>query len=221
MKKAEDCTQNKGRGVIAACGIAGTCGSKGYRALCIIVFIAGCAYGKVPLGFELNQGQTDAGVKFLTRASAYTLFLKADEAVFAGQDGSVERVKFPGANRNARVEPLDKQAGYQQLFPRRRSHEVAHQHCYLRKSCTSEACTEESTWSSTVARGRLNTTGWCLRARIVRQIRMKWEVAGQIRKDSSGNLALGSALFQKKPVILQEGKPIEGGYVGPRWGSQV
>ena len=42
---------------------------------------------------------------------------------------------------------------------------------------------------------------------------MKWEVAGQIRKDGTGNLALGSALWQKKPVILQAGKPIEGEYV--------
>ena len=136
MKKVEDCTENKGRGVFAACGIAGTGGSKGYRALCILVLIAGCAYGKVPLGFELNQGQTDAGVKFLTRTSGYTLFVKADEAVFAGRDGSVERVKFRGANRNARVEPLDKQAGTSNYFIGRRSHEVAHQHWHLRKSCT-------------------------------------------------------------------------------------
>ncbi len=40
-------------------------------------------YGKLPLSFEANQGQTDPQVKFLARSSGYTLFLTADEAVFA------------------------------------------------------------------------------------------------------------------------------------------
>ncbi len=33
------------------------------------------AYGKLPLIFETNQGQTDPQVKFLSRGSGYTLFL--------------------------------------------------------------------------------------------------------------------------------------------------
>ena len=33
------------------------------------------AYGKLPLHFEANQGQTDSGVKFLSRGRGYTLFL--------------------------------------------------------------------------------------------------------------------------------------------------
>jgi len=41
------------------------------------------AYGKLPLSFEANQGQTDAAVKFLSRGSGYTLFLTSDEAVFS------------------------------------------------------------------------------------------------------------------------------------------
>ena len=32
-------------------------------------------YGKLPLSFEKNQGQTDEKVKFLSRGSGYTLFL--------------------------------------------------------------------------------------------------------------------------------------------------
>jgi hypothetical protein len=40
------------------------------------------SYGKLPLSFEANQGQTDAKVKFLSRGSGYTLFLAGDEAVF-------------------------------------------------------------------------------------------------------------------------------------------
>jgi hypothetical protein len=53
------------------------------------------SYGKLPLSFEANHGQTDAQVKFLSRGPGYTLFLTGDEAVFS----------FPGnkANRDASV----------------------------------------------------------------------------------------------------------------------
>ncbi len=43
-------------------------------------------YGKLPLTFEANQGQTDSHVKFLSRTSAYTLFLTGDEAVLTMRD---------------------------------------------------------------------------------------------------------------------------------------
>ena len=39
------------------------------------------AYGKLPLSFEANQGQTDGRVKFLSRGSGYTLLLTGNEAV--------------------------------------------------------------------------------------------------------------------------------------------
>ena len=38
-------------------------------------------YGKMPLSFEANQGQTDPQVKFLSRGSGYTLFLTGNKAV--------------------------------------------------------------------------------------------------------------------------------------------
>src|SRR6266581_1405397 len=41
------------------------------------------SYGRVPLSFEANQGQTDPRVKFLSRGSGYTLFLTSDEAVLS------------------------------------------------------------------------------------------------------------------------------------------
>src|SRR6202051_2171228 len=40
-------------------------------------------YGKLPLSFEANHGQTDGRVKFLSRTGEYTLFLTGDEAVLA------------------------------------------------------------------------------------------------------------------------------------------
>ena len=39
------------------------------------------SYGKLPLRFEPNQGQTDGRVRFLSRGSGYLLFLTPDEAV--------------------------------------------------------------------------------------------------------------------------------------------
>ena len=39
------------------------------------------AYGKVPLPFEANRGQTDEQVKFLARGSRSSLFLAPSEAV--------------------------------------------------------------------------------------------------------------------------------------------
>jgi len=39
------------------------------------------AYGKLPLSFEANRGQTDKRVNFLSRGSGYTLFLTPTEAV--------------------------------------------------------------------------------------------------------------------------------------------
>ena len=40
------------------------------------------SYGKLPLSFETNRGQTDAQVKFIARGAGYTLFLTPTEAVF-------------------------------------------------------------------------------------------------------------------------------------------
>jgi HYDIN/CFA65/VesB family protein/beta-propeller repeat-containing protein len=41
------------------------------------------SYGKLPLSFEANQGQTSKQVKYLTRGPGYTLFLTGEEAVFS------------------------------------------------------------------------------------------------------------------------------------------
>jgi hypothetical protein len=40
-------------------------------------------YGKLPLGFEINEGQTGADVKFVSRGRGYSVFLTGTEAVIA------------------------------------------------------------------------------------------------------------------------------------------
>lgn len=50
-------------------------------------------YGRLPLRFEANQGQTVPQVKFLSRGRGYTLFLTADEAVLALKKSEVRSQK--------------------------------------------------------------------------------------------------------------------------------
>src|SRR5438874_7719120 len=40
------------------------------------------AYGKLPMAFEANTGQTDERVKFMARGAGYSLFLTPTESVF-------------------------------------------------------------------------------------------------------------------------------------------
>jgi len=72
-------------------------------------------YLKLPLSFEMNQGQTDPKVKALARGSGYGVFLTSNESVFVlgtGDKGqSVVRVKAVGANPAAEVSGLDRLPG--------------------------------------------------------------------------------------------------------------
>src|ERR1039458_6200955 len=58
------------------------------------------AYGKLPLSFEANQGQTDSEVKFLSRGSGYSLFLTSNEAVL-----SLKRMNQSRDREGAGAEP--------------------------------------------------------------------------------------------------------------------
>ena len=99
------------------------------------------SYGKLPLSFESNQGQSDGRVKFLSRGSGYTLFLTAKEAVLALQKtpsngenqkakisnaglatehlpptSAVLRMRLLGANPAAKVKGLEQLAGKSNYF---------------------------------------------------------------------------------------------------------
>jgi Beta-propeller repeat len=73
------------------------------------------------LSFEVNQGQTDARVKFLSRGPGYTLFLTPTEAVLSlrqkqDQSPAIVRMKMIGANRNPEVTGEDKMRGKVNYF---------------------------------------------------------------------------------------------------------
>ena len=103
------------------------------------------SYGKLPLSFAANHGQTDSRVKFLSRTGGYTLFLTEDEAVLAlsgkraqdpapkgasgfresarrgkprlyGRTGAVLRMKLRNANPAAKITGTDELAGTSSYF---------------------------------------------------------------------------------------------------------
>jgi hypothetical protein len=72
------------------------------------------AYGQLPLSFEVNKGQTDPRVNFLTQGAGYTAFLTPTSAVLElqqGSGGNVVAMKIVGADPGSHSIGLDKQAG--------------------------------------------------------------------------------------------------------------
>jgi uncharacterized repeat protein (TIGR01451 family) len=67
------------------------------------------AFGRLPMSFEPNQGQSDSRVKFLARGNGYGLYLSSAEAVLSlaepskGQSSPVVEMQFEGANQAAKV----------------------------------------------------------------------------------------------------------------------
>lgn len=57
------------------------------------------SYGKLPLSFEANQGQTDPQVKFITHGAGYGLFLTNTEAVFALKNSYAKEKISPSKSR--------------------------------------------------------------------------------------------------------------------------
>ncbi len=95
-------------------------------------------YGKLPLAFEPNQGQTDPQVKFLARGSGYVLFVTSQEVVLSLKNPqplpnrlahkgfavptpdpkppTVLRLKLEGAQANPAFEPLEQLPGISNYF---------------------------------------------------------------------------------------------------------
>ncbi|MDT7807412.1 MAG: hypothetical protein QOJ70_1225 [Acidobacteriota bacterium] len=102
------------------------------------------AYGKLPMSFETNDGQTDPRVRFISRGSGYTLFLTPSEAVLSlraplsraqrataasddthvsrhqtrgeNSKSAVLRMSFAGANPRAAVAGLEEQSSKTNYF---------------------------------------------------------------------------------------------------------
>jgi hypothetical protein len=74
-------------------------------------------YGKLPLAFEANRGQSGAGVQFVAHASNYTANLSPTDVSFSFKDGrDTLRLRLDGANSHARVAATDLLPGYANYF---------------------------------------------------------------------------------------------------------
>jgi hypothetical protein len=87
--------------VLSGCGTAGS--GRIHRAEVPLRARVAAAYGRLPLSFEPNVGQSDAHVRFLARSAGATVFFTPAEAVLAlaGRRASADRVlrlRFPGAH---------------------------------------------------------------------------------------------------------------------------
>ena len=80
-------------------------------------------YGKLPISFEANRGQTDAEVRYLSRSAGFSLFLTPTEAVLSLKasaedtgDATVVRLSLEGGNRNPAMHAIDPQKGKTNYF---------------------------------------------------------------------------------------------------------
>src|SRR5258706_15681991 len=86
------------------------------------------SYGKLPMSFDANRGQTDERVSFLSRGSGYSLFLTSTEAVLAlygsaearagsaRNRGDVLRMKLLGSNPAPMAKGLEALPGKSNYF---------------------------------------------------------------------------------------------------------
>jgi hypothetical protein len=79
-------------------------------------------FGRLPLQFEINQGQTDSSVEFLSRGPGYTLFLSPTEVAFVlsksakGAETSAVRMQLRGADLNSKMQGIDELPGKTNYF---------------------------------------------------------------------------------------------------------
>src|SRR3990167_2290491 len=201
------------------------------------------AYGKLPLSFELNQGQTDEQVKFLSRGRGYSLFLTSTEAVLVLRQGTrrssdllreadedttgdrnkrlqtVVRMKLEGANPAPKAVGLDELPGKSNYFigndPKRWQRDVSN---YARVKYSSVYPGIDLVYYGN--QRQLEYDFVVAPGADPKRIKLAFEGVEKLALDSEGNLVLTtpqSNIVQYKPVIYQHldgaRKPVDGRYV--------
>jgi hypothetical protein len=189
-------------------------------------------YGKLPLSFEANDGQTDRRVKFLARGNGYSLFLTGKEAVIAlrkavpqpegkngmpgrqrvepqkeeGAGGTVVRMELVGANAAPRV------AGAEEL-PGKVNYFIGNDPAKWRTNVPTFAKVKyEGVYTGVDLvyygnQGQLEYDFVVAPGVDPNQIRLKFAGAGKLRVDQEGSVVLGSTGEEvrfEKPVVYQE-----------------
>lgn len=185
-------------------------------------------YGKLPLSFEANHGQTDRQVKFLSRGHGYSLFLTPSEAVLRVQKAaspsekaaqSVVRMKLVGGNPQAAsrgVEPRPGRLNY--LLGSDPSKWQRNVPLYGRVAFESVYPGIDLVYYGN--QGKLEYDFVVEPGADFSPIRLAFEGARRVETDAAGNLLLhteAGEVRQRKPVVFQEidGRriPIEGKYI--------
>jgi len=177
-------------------------------------------YGKLPLSFEVNQGQTDERVKFLARGPGYTFFMTPTETVLSlrteasglrtesprAMRRAVVRMKVVGANAEAKLVGLDELPGKSNYFigndPKKWRTGIPHygkvryQEVYPGVDLVFYGNPRQLEYDFVVSPGADPQT-----------ITLAFEGADKLEIDAEGNLILhvsGGHLIQRSPIIHQE-----------------
>ena len=169
------------------------------------------AFGRLPLYFEENVGQSDARVRFLARGAGYSLFLTSDETVAVlqpheAETGAVVRMRLGGANEQPVVRGED-------LLPGRSNYFAGNDSSRWRTNVPQYAkvrMDEVYRGIDVVYYGNQHQLEYDF---VVKpgadpgQIRLRFEGAERIDLDAAGNLVLhvaGGELRQSLPAVYQE-----------------
>lgn len=173
-------------------------------------------YGKLPLTFEVNAGQTDARVKYLSRGPGYTLFLTANnEAVVSltrraqskeDPQTAAVRMSLPGS-KSARViralEPKETVSNYfygndpnRWLSDIRHFGRIAYEGVYPGIDVVYYGNQRQLEYDFIVAPGANPD-----------RIRLQFDGADSVTKDDNGDLVLQTqhgSIRQLKPIVYQD-----------------
>jgi uncharacterized protein (TIGR03437 family) len=181
-------------------------------------------YGKLPLSFEANRGQTDGRVQFLARGNGYTLFLTSRETVLklkapGERAARVVRLRWDGANPAPRADGLDELPGKSNYF-------IGNDAAKWRTNIPSYARVRYRQVYSGVdlvfrnAQGSLEYDLEVAAGADPGLVRFTVEGANRLRVDAAGDLVLEigrNVLRQRRPLVYQEvdgaRRVLEGRYV--------
>src|SRR3989338_2936540 len=188
--------------------------------------LQGEEFGRLPLRFEVNQGQADPRVRFLSRGRGLRLFLAGDETVLApdGRPDAAFRLRLAGASAAPEISGLDRLPGESHYLigndPRAwRTHvpayaRVRYREVYPGIDLVFHGDQDVLEFDFEVAPGADPGV-----------IRMAFKGMDRLRLDPAGNLVIETAageIVQRAPVLYQDvdgrRRPVEGRYALKRRG---
>ena len=171
------------------------------------------SYGKLPLGFEPNRGQTDGRVQFVARGAGYSIFLNATSATFALQHGASVRMSLGGANAHVTMQPADKLPGVVSYMLG--SSRISNLPTYAKASSSDVYPGIDLVYHGT--QGQLEYDFVVAPQADPSKIQLKFEGAEPRVDNASGDLLLSPAVRFQRPVLYQQvggvRKPVSGSFI--------